>query len=42
MNKKTYKVIRFEREGYDVKVLWEGPDGERFYETIIVNGMVKW
>ena len=40
--KVTYKVIRYEKEGDTVKVLWEGSDGSRFYETIIENGRVKW
>lgn len=40
--KVTYKVIRYEREGNDIKVLWEGSDGSRFYETIIKDGKVKW
>ena len=36
------KLIRYEYEGRNVWALWEGEDGERWYEQIVVEGEVQW
>jgi hypothetical protein len=35
-------LIRYEQEGMNIWALWEGQDGERWYEQIVIEGVVQW
>lgn len=36
------RLVRYEYEGADVWALWENDNGERWYEHIVVEGVVQW
>lgn len=36
------KLIRYEGSNDDIWALWEGEDGHRWYEHIVIDGVVQW
>ena len=36
------RLVRYEYEGANVWALWENDDGKRWYEQIVVEGVVQW
>lgn len=36
------RLVRYEYEGANVWALWENDAGERWYEQIVVEGVVQW
>lgn len=36
------KLVRYEREANNVWALWEGENGDRWYEHIVIDGVVQW
>lgn len=35
-------IVRHERDGDNIRALWEDETGHRWYVDVVINGVVQW